>query len=348
MSKTKINKARKINKTKKQKKYYRGGASKDFDAKEGVVDMFKNKLSGFAAASGNYLKDKSLRLFGLQPIPEKDLKQENTQNKEIDKTLDNVGSAANNVLNDVKSVGSNLADVANKGSAAVLENFNEVLGSPQVNETISEAAHNTEQILENQLQTFNQAFDNPQFKEIAKKSLDNAAEYAEIAVDAMNKPIDKAIDKFNQAGEEATSGILSGAIKVGTDALAAVPGAGAIVEMGKIINDTSKAVGSVVEAGSEAVSTASDLFIETNENIKKGLAELEEKKKDAINIANRTNDSIHQFENPISSKNTKSILKNNQQVSSGGKTRKNYKYKYNNKYNNYKYNKVKSKRVSFA
>ena len=74
MSKTKINKARKINKTKKQKKYYRGGETKDFDDKEGVVDMLKNKLSGFAAASGNYLKDKSLRLFGLQPIPEKDLK----------------------------------------------------------------------------------------------------------------------------------------------------------------------------------------------------------------------------------------------------------------------------------
>jgi hypothetical protein len=180
-------------------------------------------------------------------------------------------------------------------------------------------------------------------KEVASLLLDKGA-----AVDAMNKPIDKAIDKFNQAGEEATSGILSGAIKVGTDALAAVPGAGAIVEMGKIINDTSKAVGSVVEAGSEAVSTASDLFTETNENIKKGLAELEEKKKDALNIANRTNDSIHQFENPISSINTKSILKNNQQVSSGGKTRKNYKFKNNNKYNKYKYNKVKSKRVSFA
>ena len=41
--------------------------------------------------------------------------------------------------------------------------------------------------------------------------------------------------------------------------------------LGKIINDSSKAVSAVVEAGSEATETASDLFIETNENMKEGL-----------------------------------------------------------------------------
>lgn len=366
MGKT-INKRRKLKKTRKQRKYYGGESNvgesnvgesesnvgervsnsnnvSDFNNKDGVIDMLKNRLSGFASASGNFLKDKSLRLFGLQPVKSNVV---NAQNQQIEQTLDNVGSAASNIISDVESVGANLVNVANKGSAAVLENFNEVLGSKQVNETISEAAHNTAKILENQLQTFNKAFENPQFKQIAKQSLDNAAEYAEIAVDAMNKPINKAIDELNQAGEKAFSGVVSGSIKVGTDALAAVPGAGAIVETGKIINDASKAVSSVVEAGSEAVSTASDLFTETSKNIKHGLEELEEKKRDAINIANRTSESINQFENPMASqiKNLSSKVQTPLKMTGGGK-RKTYK---NNKYNkNNKKYRDKSKRVRFA
>jgi len=243
------------------------------------------------------LKDKSLRLFGLQPI--KKIGSESAQNQQIDSSLENIGSAAGNVASDVESVGANLVNVANKGSAALLENINEVLGSKQVNETITEAAENTKQILATELETFNKPFSDPRFKELATKSLDNMSEYADIAVDALNKPIDKTIDKLNESGVKALSGAVSGSIKVGTDAIAAVPGWGAIVELGKMANDTSKAVSSVVEAGSEAASTLSDAYVETSHNIKEGLEELEKRKKDAMDIANRTTESINQFENPI-------------------------------------------------
>jgi hypothetical protein len=280
MNKTKINKKRKLNRTKKLRKYYGGSDLNspkeevvDFDKRNGIIDVLKNKLSNMALATGKYLEDKSLRLFGLQPIKKND--SESVQNQQIDSSLENIGSAGNNVISDVESVGANLVNVANKGSAAVLENINEVLGSKQVNETITEAAENTKKILEKQLETFNKPFSDPRFKELTKKSLDNVSEYADIAVDALNKPIDKAIDKLNESGEEALSGVVSGSIKVGTDALAAVPGWGAIVELGKMANDTSKAVSSVVEAGSEAATTLSDAYIETSHNIKEGLEELE-------------------------------------------------------------------------
>ena len=322
MVKTKINRRKKLLKrTKKQRKFYSGGgvdlknekttiSSHDEVPKEGIIDMLKDKVTGMVKSAGDFAADKGLRLFGLQPIRKKE---------SVDESVDKLGDAASNVVSDVESVGANIANVANKGSAAILENINEVLGSPQVNKTITQAAEHTKDIIEKQLESINKIASEPRFKEEAKKALDNAAEYADIAVDALNKPLDKAIDKLNEAGEKAASGAVSGSIKVATDAMAAVPGAGAIVEAGKMINDISKAASSVVEAGSEATSTLSDLYLDTTEKIKKGMKELEEKKKLAENISNRTSESIKEFENPI--KNLPSISKysNNNNQSAGSK-----------------------------
>jgi len=108
--------------------------------------------------------------------------------------------------------------------------------------------------------------------------------------------------------------------------MAAVPGVGAVIEVGKMLNDGTKAASAVVEAGSEAVEAASDAFIETKENVEQGLKELEEKKKLAEQISNRTTKSIDNFENPIST-----------QMVGGRKTRRRL-FK----------RKAKSKRVRFA
>ena len=67
-----------------------------------------------------------------------------------DETMNTLGSAASNVISDVESVGANIVNVANKGSASILENINEVLGSPQVNEGITQAINHTKNIVENQ------------------------------------------------------------------------------------------------------------------------------------------------------------------------------------------------------
>ena len=83
--------------------------------------------------------------------------------------------------------------------------------------------------------------------------------------------------------------------------MAAVPGVGAFIELGKMMNDASKAASAVVEAGTEAVEAGSDAFIETKKNVEKGLKDLEEKKQMSDKISNRTIKSITEFENPITS-----------------------------------------------
>ena len=185
-----------------------------------------------------------------------------------------------------------------------------------MNETAAETAEISEKLLEN----FNEKLSTPKMKEETKEALDNAAEYADIAVEAMDEPINKAVDQLNEAGTKALSGVVSGLIKVGTDALAAVPGAGAIIELGKMANDATAAAGDVVEATSDVTSTLSKVVEETSKNIDEGLDKLHQEKEDLTpdtplntdinlkqlnkegsSISNRVDKSINQFEKPVSS-----------------------------------------------
>lgn len=302
---------------------------------QGIFDIAGEKVSHFAESTGSYLKNKGLRLLGLQPIKqsEQDLNQTN-----------NVNTAVGNISESASGIVSDVANVVNKTSAAVIENVNEVLGSPQVNESVRQSAERTEAIAENLLETFNEKLSTPEFKEQLSKSFDNVADYAEIGVKAMNKPIDSAIDKINEAGTKAISGVASGAVKVGTDLLASVPYVGAVVDLGKAINDGSKAVGSVIESGSEATEAIAELVGDTSENLKQGIEELKEKKREAEKIMNRTNSSISDFENPskkiansLSNASPSLPKKNINGILKGGNTKKRIKK-----------HKHKSKRVRFS
>jgi hypothetical protein len=267
------------------KKYY-GGKSTVSEDSRGVFDLIGDKLSGYSGKAFDYVKNKGLRLAGLQPINQ-------PEPNDVDTKINEISDGASGIVSDVKNV-------FDKGSAAVIENINDVLQSPKVGESLNEAAEETAEIGEKLLENFNEKFDSPEFKEEAKLALDNAADYANIALEAMDEPINKAVDQLNEAGTKAASGAISGIVKVSTDALAAVPGAGAIIEIGKIANDASKAVGDVVSASSQAASTISKVVEETSKNLDEGLDKFDEKKKEAMKIANRTNKSIETFENPIS------------------------------------------------
>jgi len=300
---------------KKTRKYFGGDNKKDeintenldsIPEKKGVFDLIGDKVTDVAEGATSFVKDKALRLIGLQPINEEQDKQnENSQqNNKID---NNVGNAISNaestttgLLSNVKSIGNDAANIFNQGAAAVVGNINDVLESPRVETSVTEAAKQTAQVGTNLLKKFNENLNDPEFKEVTKEALENASDYLEIGVKALNKPLDSAIDELNQSGTKAASGAVSGLIKVGMDAVGAVPGVGAIVDVGKMINDGTKAASTVVEAGSEAVETASDLFIKTNAGIKKGIQELEKKKSEAENIAKRTSDSMNEFQNPLS------------------------------------------------
>ena len=338
MNKTKINKRKRLlKKTKKNKKYYGGVVNVATNnnnnqsinnEKEGIIDSLKNKITSMAVSTGDFIEDKALRLVGLQPIKQNNEEAQgaNTnQTSPVNQKISEISDATSNIISDVKNI-------ANKTSTAIIGNVNEVLGSPQVGETLTQATQNFKNIVENQLENINNTLNDPKFKEDAKIALDNVSDYAEMGIKAMDKPIDQAIDKLNQSGKKVASGVLTASTNAVVDAAAAVPYAGALLGTGKIINDVSKAASSVIEAGTKTVSTLSDFYLDTTENISNGLKELEKKKQYATNIANRTSESINQFENPI---NNKEQFVSKPQT--GGKTKKLLSK-----------NKGKSKRVRFA
>lgn len=280
----------------KTKKYY-GGAS------QGIFDLIGSKLSDYGGKITSYAADKGLRLIGLQTIKDNEPNEPDESTKEVDEKINQLSDSATGVISGfvdgAKDIGSNVVDVVDKGSAAVIGNINEVLQSPKIENSVSEAAEETAKIGEKLLEEFNDKLSSPIIKEQTKEALDNVADVATIAITSMDEPINKGIDELNAAGTKALSGAVTGAVKVGTDALAAVPGMGAVVELGKIVNDASRAVGDVVEAGTDATSTAAKIVQETTENINEGIDKLEETKKEGSKIYDRTNESIESFENPI-------------------------------------------------
>jgi ABC-type transporter Mla subunit MlaD len=346
MNKSKYLKKRKATrKTRKNKKIYYGGKDNNVlknengdIEREGVIDMIGDKVSKLAVAVPEYAAEKGLRLVGLEPIKGKEGTTDS--NGKVDESTNNTSNTTSGIMSDIKEIGSDLVEVVNKTTGTVIENVNEVLDSPQVNKTIVEAASDTAEIGEKMLEEVNEKINTPEFREQTKIALDNAAELATVGLEAMDKPINKAIDKLNDAGSRAASGFFSGLIKTGTDLAGAVPYVGAVIDIGKAVNDGSKAVSSVIEAGSEAVETTSDLIIETNENIKSIMKKLDEKKNEAMDIANRTKKSINQFEKPLQNISSVPGISKVPTTSSGGSSARTKKRLLKHK--------VKSKRVRFA
>ena len=262
---------------------FKGGNSETKEM-EGVFDVIGDKISNATSSAVTSLADTGLKIVGLERI--------DAQKEETAKNMENDASII------ASNIASNVTDVADKTSALLIKNVNELLGSDAMKTTTKQAAQETAAITTELLDNFNQTFDNPKVKQEVKEALDNAGEVASVAVDALKEPFNKAVDVTAEAAQKATTAAVSGAIKVGTDAFAAVPFWGAIIDLGKMVNDGSKAASSIVEAGTQAVEVATDTFIDTKENFKKGLKELDEKKKISQQIYNRTTNSINQFENP--------------------------------------------------
>jgi len=329
---------KKIKKNTTNKRGRKSGESKmnteQKSERQGIFDMIGSKIGSVASSAATKVGDLGLKFVGLERInkDEADKSQEKVDDK-VDENLQKVNEGIGKANEAIEKIGeatadvvSGVANVADKTGSAIIENVNEVLGSDAVKETIAEAAENTAEIVQENLEVFNDALDKPEVKAEIKESIEKAGEIGSIVIESAKEPIDKAVDVTANAVQKATSGALSGAVKVGTDVLAAVPFFGAIVDAGKMINDGSKAVSSVVEASSEAVEAASDAFVETKENVEKGLKVLEEKKKMADQISSRTNKSIKDFEFPTDT------------VQSGGRKTRRRLFK----------RKAKSKRVRFA
>jgi transcriptional regulator of aromatic amino acid metabolism len=262
----------KKNKKNKSLKFKAGNS--EAKEREGVIDLIGDKINNATSSALSSLADTGLKIVGLEKI--------DRQKEEIPTT----------------NIVSNVSDIADKTSASLITNVNEVLGSDLVNKTTKQAAKDTAVITSKLLNNFNKAINSPEIKQEVKEALDNAGEVASVAVDALKEPFSKVVDIAAESTQKATSAAVSGAIKVSTDALSAVPFWGAFIDLGKIMNDGSKAASAVVEAGTEALEVSSDAFIDTKKNFEKGLKELDKQKKMSKQILNRTTNSIDEFENP--------------------------------------------------
>ena len=283
MNKTKQNKRRRITKkTRKYKKYYGGNVelsnpeSVKEDKTEGVIDIIGNKVSGYTGRIFDYGKEKGLRLLGLQTI--KSNVEPNVESGKIDETL-------NQATEGLSKIGSDVVNVADKASAAIIENINDVLQSPEVGKSVTEAASDIAETGTKLLSEFNKVANTPEFKQQTKVAIDNAAEIAEIAIQAADKPITEAVDVLNEAGEKAVAGVAAGTIKAATDVAAAVPFYGSIIDIGKMVNDVTAAAQDVVEASTTATEAVSKAVKETSDNINEGLEKLEAAKQKVDNLS---------------------------------------------------------------
>lgn len=279
-TKRRINNKNKTKKFPNSKDVYYGG--NESDKKNGIFDIIGSKIGDFASGTANFVGDKITRLAGYERIKnskkEKEELEKIEKNKNVNNTNNDSSNSVSGIFSTAQKIGSDVVDVANKTSAAVVEQVNDVLESPKVQNSLSEAAADTAESGEKLLENINDKLNDPLLKKETELVLDNVGDYAEIAVGALNKPLNKGIDELNEAGSEAVAGVASGAIKVGTDALAAVPYFGSVIEIGKMINDGSKAIGDVVEAGTDSVSTVADIVKETSKNIHEGIDKLDETK----------------------------------------------------------------------
>jgi len=313
-------KNKKYNKSLKYKKILVGG-SNNIVEREGIIDKINNKFGSAIKNVGLKFVDKFANMAGYQRTDTPNLLKSDFI-EESSNTFQNLNNIATNTATNVAS--------------NALESVNEVLAAPQVQETIAEAAENTKEVTEDILEKINKPFEDPMFKNELQEAANNIAVGAEIFLKATDKPIDMAIDKAAESLTKMGEAAATSSIKIGTDILATLPPPiGTVVDIARMVNDSTRAASSIVEAGSEVVETGSDLVVETLNNIEsevKKVGELKEKMEEKVNIENRLNNSIENFKNPLPQYGGKNITR--KQLFKRGKLNR--------------ANKLKSKRVRFV
>jgi len=293
---------------------------KEFIKHKGIITELANKVVNLLKPVLKIGLTKALN--ALEPAEGTNTEIANVQEPEQDSRLKQAGRTA--------------ADILNKGLALVLNHVNTVLAAPGVQTTVDAEAARATELVTDIFSRVAEKLQDPKLQEQARLAGDELAIYAKILVEAMREPLTELVGILSQAGLKATSAIIVGIVKVVTDAMAAVPGLGAVIEVGKIANDVSRAVGDAAEAGSDATTAASKAVFDITENVKQGLknaaatgvmenpetdlppkgggytnmkqalAELARAQRAGKKIENRTRLEIARFENPrIQTKNNK-------------------------------------------
>jgi len=280
---------RRFKKNMKNKTIKKGGA---LEERIGVVELLGDNILKVASSAATTAADAALRIAGLERI------NKYNQENQMDGTPSN-GQQINDSGDDGPGILCTALDLIDRTGGIIIDDINDVLSSNRFKQTTEEAAAKTANLIKESAKNFNDTLNDPAIRAELEEAIKKAGEISELVVKYGEKPYNRAIDVAGKSFQKASSAALTGAIKVGTDALSAVPFVGSLVSAGNALNNTSKAACAITEAGSEIVQTASDAFIEIKKNVDKNLAELEEKKKTANQISNRINNSINDFENPV-------------------------------------------------
>jgi hypothetical protein len=276
--------------------------------RQGVIDMIGNVIKSATYSTLRSAGDIGLNALGLQRIDKSSQNGSPEERRSTGEQFDEGYSKFNDSTSGVTSL-------INKTSTAVIDNINQVLDSEPVSQSVEEAAQKTARITSELADKFNTAMDDPVVRVQVEKAIENAGKMGTVIARASEEPMKEVARVTAEAGTKALGETGAGMIKVGTNMLGAIPFVGAAVQVGKIINDGSKATSAVVEAGTDIIESSADSLIKIKENVENELKMLEEQKKIGEQISNRTTNSINQFENPLQ-------ISENKPIVGGRKTRK--------------------------
>jgi ABC-type transporter Mla subunit MlaD len=241
--------------------------------KEGILEIAGDTALDAAEGTAAFVGKKLLRLLGLQPIDSGEPAEQDAASK--------IASKVFNIVDD------KFGDIIQK-----LNNF---LGDKNTRANIATSSKNLVEIFKLLLQDFNKTLNDPILKEEFVIAVYILGEYTKIFADAMDEPLDEAVDLLHDAILKALGGVSSGSLKVITDFAGAVPYAGAFVDLGKAINDGSKAAISVFDAGVNAVEAGSLLVGKTSQELNQAFEQVKAKQQEASDILKRADDSIQNF-----------------------------------------------------
>ena len=214
--------------------------------------------------------------------------------QQLDEITNTIGDFAKKTTNDLAY---NLKNTVHKQVV-------DVLNSPE----LINGTKNALEIISTNAKRFNDTYGTPETKKNIEDAVTNASNIASVVIDASKKPINNAVDELTNAGIRAASEGSAGAVKVGTDVLAAVPGVGAIIELGKIANDASVAAANITEAVSDATEIVSKTKQEIDQSLNNITQEnermLSQQQKVGKQISDRTNKTMSEFTSPPSYKQT--------------------------------------------
>lgn len=152
------------------------------------------------------------------------------------------------------------------------------LDDPATSEDMRQQGENVGDVAAKWLHNFNEGMKTPELRQEASVALNNVME-------ALDKPLDKAVTKLGEVSGKAIKGLGSGVVEMGSSALSAIPGVGAVVALGKTIDNISHAAESVTHTIAEASDTLQELVKDTKQAMQ-----------ESKQILHRTDQSIATFQ----------------------------------------------------